>query len=551
MPQVGLGVVGPVEQADRRHCIGCTDAVEIHLLARVAESESRLVRPVESVERACAADIQTALIALTGEIDARGVAAHQSRCSVWKAPWEKPCVAADLLPAVHGQCRGLPAIAPLVRQFGKRVGAVGFLARPARPDRERAAQAAPVDGRAVAVHQRESAIGHALGTATLVAHAHIQLGGGREVDRNRAIERAAFAAVVVDVRLLVFLGDHEATPDAAVLRERCRQVCRSAVVVPRAGAGRELAGEDLAVRAFAHQVDRRRRIAGTREQAGGAAHDLDAVVDDRIDLGFAGTVLRGVLRGHAVVLQVVDAEAARVEGEALAVELRDRDAGRVVEDFLNRLHRLVIELLSRDDTDRLRCFFQRQAQRRGGVAGASGRVAAGSFRRSAARCLGRDRHGGQGRGAGSGRARRGGRPQRESAACSRHGHQSGASQGLGQCVFHAVTAARTRAAQSFGQARAKGDEHARIPAQAVQHALQRASRNVECLHPVACSLCPGVLRQRDAAHRHHAHAQGVQGQCKRRPLPQAAWTVRAMVWMAGALPGALLHGNPLDGLVAL
>src|SRR5690606_8895891 len=132
--------------------------------------------------------------------------------------------------------------------------------------------------------------------------------------------------------------------------------------------------------ALTQQVDRGRRLAGARKQAGGAAHDLDPVVDDRVQLRFAGGVVALVVRGDAVVLQVVDREAARGEGRAFAVELQRPDAGRVLQDVAQVLQALVVDALARDDGDGLRRLPDRQRQ------AGRGRRAAGGV---AARALGR------------------------------------------------------------------------------------------------------------------------------------------------------------------
>ncbi|KAG1245398.1 hypothetical protein G6F68_015075 [Rhizopus microsporus] len=114
---------------------------------------------------------------------------------------------------------------------------------------------------------------------------------------------------------LVFIHHHAAAQGARRVQGAAR-VQLQAIVVPRPG----LAGDDhrrLRPATLAHQVDRRARVARAAHQAGGAAHHFNAVVDERVVVGFA--IHRQADGGrHAVVLQAVDIEPARPEVGAVA-----------------------------------------------------------------------------------------------------------------------------------------------------------------------------------------------------------------------------------------
>ena len=101
-------------------------------------------------------------------------------------------------------------------------------------------------------------------------------------------------------------------------------------------------------------------------QPGGAAHDLDVVVEDHVGIGVAelpGAVARN---RDAVVLVGVDLEAAGVVVHPLAVEGQHGDAGRRVHRLADRGDVAVLHLGVGDDARRLRRFLlgERQAGRR-------------------------------------------------------------------------------------------------------------------------------------------------------------------------------------------
>ena len=186
-----------------------------------------------------------------------------------------------------------------------------------------------------------------------------------------------------------------------------------ALVVPAADdeAG---AGLEGLRRPLAHHVDGGRRVALAAHQARGATDHFDAVVQDRI------LQWRIAAPWHAVDLEIVDAEAARIKRRALRVVLAHLDARRLRQRLVQAHGAQVVEQLARDDADRLRRFAQGQVHARG-AARLARRVGACAFR--AGRRLAQHGDGGHGhvgrRGIGSpgrhgragGKGQQGGRQQ--------------------------------------------------------------------------------------------------------------------------------------------
>nr|WP_263635101.1 hypothetical protein [Janthinobacterium lividum] len=145
---------------------------------------------------------------------------------------------------------------------------------------------------------------------------------------------------------------------AAFRVQRRGQVGLEALVIPaahdQAGAGLEGFRGPLA-----YHVDGGRRVAFAAHQAGGAAHDLDAVVQNRV------LQWRIAATRHAVDLNIVDAKAARIKGRALRVVLAHLDARRLRQRLVQAHGAQVVEQLARDDADRLRRLAQGQVHARG------------------------------------------------------------------------------------------------------------------------------------------------------------------------------------------
>ncbi|MNL01253.1 hypothetical protein D3C87_1217180 [compost metagenome] len=167
--------------------------------------------------------------------------------------------------------------------------------------------------------------------------------------------------VEVDVGIAALVQRHHAGAHRACLVQRRGHVQRAAILVPRAEARADRAREGLAVGVLAHQVDRRAGVARAGHQARGAAHHFNAVVDEGIVIGFA---IHGQAdgRGHAVVLQAVDVEAARPEVGAVSVFADHLHANHVAHHLVQRTQVLVIDALARHHADGLRRLAQRQRQ---------------------------------------------------------------------------------------------------------------------------------------------------------------------------------------------
>ena len=205
-------------------------------------------------------------------------------------------------------------------------------------------------------------------------------------------DHADCLALVIHVQVgIAFLPRQcRACAHAALGVQRRGEVGFEALIIPaahdQAGAGLELFR-----RPFAYHVDGGRRVARAAHQASGAAHHLDAVVQD-------GVLQRRIAAArHAVNLKIVDAEAARIKPRALGVVLAHLDACRLGQRLVQAHGAQVVEQLARDDADRLRRLAQGQVHARG-TARFACRVRLRAFRR---RCRlaghGDGRHGNVGR----------------------------------------------------------------------------------------------------------------------------------------------------------
>ncbi|MNP45721.1 hypothetical protein D3C76_1396660 [compost metagenome] len=146
--------------------------------------------------------------------------------------------------------------------------------------------------------------------------------------------------------------------------QRTRDIRFAAVAVPRADGSADRSLECLG-RALPDQVDRRRRIPRTGHQAGRALDDFDAVEDRHVSAGGAVIVDTVVVGVDAVVLEIGDRQASAGELPALAVVVLHADAGYAAQGVGDAGGTLVVQELTGDDRDRLRCFAQGQGQTRG------------------------------------------------------------------------------------------------------------------------------------------------------------------------------------------
>ena len=216
---------------------------------------------------------------------------------------------------------GAPAAAQVVQQLGEAAAVVGV---PARPGGRGAGRAVVVDGRAVAVVQRQRAPHQALGPVVLLGVAQGQHGGRAQVGLDHPRGHLLAGLVAVEVGVLVLVGHDQAAAQAATGVQRAGHIGVDPAQVPgaqgQAGAGLQLRG-----RALAHEVDRGRGVAGGREQAVGAAQHLHAVVDRGVHV--AVEQARGEGQADAVLLEVGDVEAAGGKVGAVGLDLLDLHAG--------------------------------------------------------------------------------------------------------------------------------------------------------------------------------------------------------------------------------
>ena len=267
----------------------------------------------------------------------------------------------------------LPVIGEAVRQVHEVRRGLGIQPRPGRIVGHRAVE---VGARAVAIEQRKAAA-KAIALVALVFHAGGQHRIRRQVGADHAIKRAAARIQETHIAVALAIGGHQARPYPAVVRDGHGDVRIAAHIVPAAHR-RIDRGRELAQRTLAHEIHGGRRIARACHQAGGAAHDLHAVVDGRVHIGRAIVPLTQDGRYQAVELEVVDGEAARRERIAVAVAARDGDAGRCRQDGAGVGQALVFDLLPGDHAHGLRRFARRERQARGRAHGI-GRVGLGAL----------------------------------------------------------------------------------------------------------------------------------------------------------------------------
>ena len=242
-------------------------------------------------------------------------------------------------------------------------------AAPVRPFGGRGLAAWPVGAGAVVIPGGQATPHAGPWLVALAANAHAQLRVGREIGIDDAIEGVLALFVQVDVAVAsVDIGD-EAAADTAIGVQRAADVGIEPAFLPAAQPETNLARELAAVGVLSDLVDGGRWIARAGEQAGGAAHHLDAVVQDGVITAFPGTPGAADRHRHTIGAQVVDIEAPGAERVATAVVGAARNARGVLQGLGEAAGTLVRHLLVGDDADRLRCFARRQRQAGGGVGG--------------------------------------------------------------------------------------------------------------------------------------------------------------------------------------
>ena len=361
------GRVPVVEVARDREDVGRpVVGIEVLLHAHVAEGGFVLA----PAQRKGAAGVQAdVLLVRTGDVVGR-VGAHAQAGQAVGTARQVEQVGIGGAPALVVDGAHLPAVVEGVLQVDEGIAVGG---RPAAPGGGSGLRDIPVGLAVVAIPVRQAAPHRALRTALLAAVAGLQQRTRGQVGRHRCVHRVAAHAAVIDPAVAIGVLAHHARTHAARGVQRRRHVAHHAALVPAADAGLGPTCHLPAVGMLAHQVDRRRRVPGAGHQAGGAAHDLDAVVDRQAGGDFAAAPLLLVGGRQAIDLQVVDLETARRELGAVAFILVDRDAGGVVDDVGHGLQALVFDALQRHHRYRLRRLAQRQVQRRGG-AGRTGGV---------------------------------------------------------------------------------------------------------------------------------------------------------------------------------
>ena len=318
------------------------------------------------------------------------------------------------------------------------------------------------------------AVAGAIGIVVLVIQAGAQGGAVIQVDIQRAIHHTLFLLVPIHEGLL-FLVRRDKTPAHITgFGQRARHVDFGAIAIPGACFSRNVRLEVFG-RALAHQVDGGRRRACTAHQAGGAAHDLDAVVDDHV--GERADVLLGLvgdLGRNAVVLEVLDLETAGVKGVALAVTVVAADAGCEAQHFAEGGQVLIVHQLAGDHTDRLRGFAQgqRQFRRRAGRPRGVGAAVFGGQTQP----FGIDAGGVKAYGASAGLG-----GQAVATVVIGGQRQVVARQQSGKTLFDAVSTLQTGTLLACGQARIEGQHHAGITGKSAQYRTQWARRNRESL----------------------------------------------------------------------
>ena len=128
-------------------------------------------------------------------------------------------------------------------------------------------------------------------------------------------------------------------------------------------------------RPFAYRIDGSARLAVGLRQTGGTAHHFDVVVHRQIGLtlsiedGFAH--IAGNIGRNAVFFYLVDIETARHEARAVGIA-HNGNARSGLQRIFQTGNALPFNLGFGNDADRLRRFFGRQSQTRGGTHGGGG-----------------------------------------------------------------------------------------------------------------------------------------------------------------------------------
>ena len=249
-----------------------------------------------------------------------------------------------------------PAAAEIVGDVAEQVAVERV---PLRPGLRRIGRARVSGGGAVGIGEGQGAPAHAARVAFLPRVADCRDGIRAKIGGGDAVQRQARGVVVVEVGIAVLIGADEAGADRTVLGQRGVDVHIAAHLVVGAVAEAGVAAEVLG-RALADEVDGGGRVAGLRQQAGGTAHDIDALEDRGVDLAVLQAVAERL--ADAVELEVDDVEAARVVISAVGLGAVDVHAGGAAQQGVHGVEAEVLDLGAGDDRNRLRSFTQREIE---------------------------------------------------------------------------------------------------------------------------------------------------------------------------------------------
>lgn len=266
---------------------------------------------------------------------------------------------------------------------------LGGLEVPVRPGRAQEGAACQPQVAAVGVARHAHHGRHPV--ARLVAGAQGDGGGRSQVGLDDAVQRIAPAAGIAHMGVALVVRGRQAGTHRPIGVQRGAVVDLGTGRIP--GAQAQRAREAPVARGtLAHQIDHAAGLARAIEQARSAAQRLHMVEHHHVRLAPGSAAC---LHGKAVVLEVLDGIAARIEGrnDARARQVHGH-AGGLRHDLVQRVQILVLDLLARDDGDRMRRLPERGRQL-GSHRDARGRVATRQLGGPVLDRLARDLHLGQ------------------------------------------------------------------------------------------------------------------------------------------------------------
>ncbi len=253
--------------------------------------------------------------------------------------------------------RTVPAIAEIVLQLGEDLLRVHVPVGPWLADA--GATAAVMQGVAVGIDQRQVAPGAAIGVTVVLRKAHRQRVGVGHIKGQQAGGDVSLVAVAIQPGVALVMGIDKAPAHVRRGGQGPRDVDVDAAAVPRTGTGTDLRLEFVG-RALAHEVDRRRGVAGAAHQTIGAMQYVYLLVFGHVDI--ADQKGLGERHAHAVVLESTDFEPAGGELGAIGFGLLNGDRGRRTQGILDAGDLEVVQLRAGDGGDCLRRLLVGQPQ---------------------------------------------------------------------------------------------------------------------------------------------------------------------------------------------